>query len=149
MGCQPRVDTYGLRKTAHVFGAVRLDDADFTYQFAEVFNGETFWSFLKRVVAKYAGQKVFMVIDNGPSHNLPPEGKRWLAENHRRIALHRLPPYSPELNPMEPVWKVTRKMATHNRFYPTTNERDASLRKTFGTFQRRPALIEAHVARFQ
>ena len=149
VGCQPRVDTYGLRKTAHVFGAVRLDDADFTYQFAVVFNGETFWSFLKRVIAKYDGQKVFMVIDNGPCHNLPDEGKLWLAENRHLIELHRLPPYSPELNPMEPVWKVTRKMATHNRFYPSTDVRDAALRATFGGFQRRPALIAAHVARFQ
>ena len=64
-----------------------------------------------------------------------------------RIELHRLPPYSPELNPMEPVWKVTRKMTTHNRFYATTTERDTALRKTFTTFQRRPALISAHVAR--
>jgi hypothetical protein len=31
IGNQPRVDTYGLRKTAHVFGAVTLDQADFTY----------------------------------------------------------------------------------------------------------------------
>jgi transposase len=60
-----------------------------------------------------------------------------------------LPGYSPEFNPTEGVWKVTRKMTTHNRFYRTTNERDAALRGTFGAFQRRPSLINAHVVRFQ
>jgi hypothetical protein len=50
---------------------------------------------------------------------------------------------------MVPVWKVTRKMTTHNRFYATTTERDAALRKTFTTFQRRPALVSAQFARLR
>jgi transposase len=138
-----------MRKTAHLFGAVGLADADFTYFFSDVFNGHTFWAFLKRLVSKYAPRKVFLIIDNAPHHNLPPEGKEWLAANKKRIELHRLPGYSPELNPMEPVWKTTRKMTTHNRFYATTCERNAALRATFRKFQRRPYLIAAHVARFQ
>jgi len=114
-----------------------------------VFNGHTFWTFLKRLVAKYRGRKIFLVIDNAPFHNLPPEGKLWLHENRRRIELFRLPPYSPEFNPIEGVWKTTRKMTTHNRFYKTTQERDAALRATFARFQRRPSLIAGQVARFQ
>jgi transposase len=149
VGQQPRVDTLGQRKTAHVFGAVSVEDARSCFQFATVFNSETYLAFLKLLVSRYPTQKVFLVTDNGPCHNLNDEGKRWLGENSHRIELHRLPPYSPEYNPMEPVWKATRKMTTHNRFYRTTDERDGALRKTFRTFQRRPALIDAHVARFR
>ncbi len=149
VGCQPRVDTYGERKTGHLFGAVGLHDAAFTYWFAPVFNGDTFWAFLRRLVTKYPRRKIFLVIDNGPCHNLPPEGKLWLCANRKSIELFRLPPYSPELNPIEPVWKTTRKMTTHNKFHATTAERDSALRRTFTKFQQRPALIAAHVARFQ
>lgn len=138
-----------MRKTAHLFGTISLDAADFTYWFSPVFNGKTFWTFLKRLVAKYGRRKVFLIIDNAPCHNLPTEGKAWLAANKKRIELFRLPPYSPELNPIEAVWKTTRKMTTHNRFYATVAERDAALRSTFTRFQRRPSLIAAHVARFQ
>jgi transposase len=138
-----------MRNTAHLFATLGLRDADFTYWFADVFNGETFRAFLRRLVTKYRDRKVFLIIDNAPCHNLPPEGKEWLAENRRRIQLFRLPPYSPELNPMEPVWKATRKMTTHNRFYPTTDERDAALRNTFAVFRLKPNLISAHVERFQ
>jgi len=46
-----------------------------------------------------------------------------------------LPPYSPEFNPIEGVWKVTKKRTTHNRFYKTTEERDAALCSTFDTFK--------------
>ena len=72
----------------------------------------------------------FLITDNGPCHNLNEEGKEWLGENNHRLELHRLPPYSPEFNPMEPVWKVTRKMTTHNRFYRTVQ-------------------VDAHVARLR
>jgi transposase len=30
-----------------------------------------------------------------------------------------LPPYSPQLAPVERVWKLARRMATHNRFFAT------------------------------
>lgn len=149
VGVQPRVDTYGLRKTAHVFGAIALHDASWHFAFAPVFNGSTFHQFLRQLVAHYAGQKVFLIIDNGPCHWLDDEGKKWVKENPDLIELHRLPPYSPEFNPTEGVWKATRKFTTHNRFYPTVEERDAALTKTFETFQREPALIAGHVKRFQ
>lgn len=143
------MDTYGQRKTAHLFGAVALHDASFTYWFADVFNGVTFWSFLRRLVAKYKGRKVFLIIDNAPCHHLPTEGKRWLAANSKQIELFRLPPYSPEFNPIEGVWKTTRKLTTHNRFYATVEERDSALRRTFTRFQRRPSLIDGQLDRFR
>jgi len=143
------MDTFGLRKTAHVYGAIALDDARFTYQFAPVFNGHTFHLFLQLLVRRYRGRKVFVVLDNGPAHWLDDAGRRWLAANRHRIELHRLPPYSPELNPIEGVWKATRLRTTHNRFFPTVDERDAALAATFSAFQRRPKLIAGQVARFQ
>lgn len=149
VGVQPRVDTYGQRKTAHVFGAVSLEEAAFAYEFADVFNGDTFWNFLIRLVARFAPRKVLLIIDNAPYHWLPEDGRAWLRRNRRKIELHRLPAYSPEFNPMEPIWKVTRKRTTHNRFYATTQDRDGALRKTFNNFQRRPKLIEPHVAVFR
>jgi transposase len=144
------VDTFGLRKTAHVYGTVTLEKVpDFTYRFAEVFNGETFLVYLKQLITKYAGTKLFLIIDNGPAHNLPDHGKVWLRENRHNIELHRLPPYSPEFNPMEGVWKTTRRLTTHNRFYATTAARDGALRGTFKRFRDRPLLVAGHVRRFQ
>jgi transposase len=147
-GRQPRVPTHGQRKTAHVFGAVTLHNAGFTWAFAEVFNGFTFLQFLKLLVRRMH-RKIFLIIDNGPCHNLEAEGRDWLAANSHRIELCRLPPYSPEFNPTEGVWKTTRKETTHNRFFDSTDERDAALAETFERFRRKPDLIDAHVARFR
>jgi transposase len=146
---QPRVDTYGQRKTAHLYGAIALHDARFTYQFAPRFNGHTFHLFLKLLVRRYRGRKLFIVLDNGPWHWLDQTGREWLARNKHRVELHRLPPYSPEFNPIEGVWKTTRRRTTHNRFYPTVEARDAALTATFADFRRNPRLVAGHVARFR
>lgn len=148
IGVQPRVDTYGLRKTAHVFGAISLEQHPvFKYSFADVFNGRTYLEFLKAVV-RGARRKIFMIIDNGPCHNLDDEGRLWLAANRHRVELCRLPPYSPELNAIEGVWKETKKRTTHNRFFRSVDERDAALITTFERFRAKPASIAGHVARF-
>lgn len=114
-----------------------------------MFNGDSFLRFLKQLVRRYRRQKVFLIIDNGPWHRLYEDGQRWLRANEHRIELHRLPPYSPEFNPMEGVWKTTRRSTTHNRFFLTTAERDSALIKTFKRFQRRPKLIAPQVLRFR
>jgi transposase len=149
VGVQPRVLTLGLRKTAHVFGAVALDNARFCYRMTRVFNAQTFHVFLRQLVRHSRGRKIFLIIDNGPCHRLDNEGRLWLGKHSHAIELHRLPPYSPELNPIEGVWKTTRRKATHNRFFLATTERDASLRHTFAAFKRRPRLIDGHLVRFR
>ena len=148
VGEQPHVDTYGLRKTAHVFGALSLEvKPTFRYMFAEVFNGETFLMFLQQLVYR-SRRKIFLIIDNGPCHNLASAGIAWLAENRHRIELFRLPPYSPNLNPIEGAGKETKKRTTHNRFFRTTDERDTALISTFEDFSNRPHLLAGQVARY-
>lgn len=148
VGVQPRVATRGERKTAHVYGALALDDAKLTYSFADVFNGDTFLGFLQRLVQRY-DRKIFLIIDNAPFHRVGAQGRAWLEQNAERIELYRLPAYSPELNAIEGVWKKTRRQATHNRFFHSPAERDAALRATFRAFQRQPKRLDAQVARFR
>jgi hypothetical protein len=86
-----------MRKTAHVFGIVTLEQRPrFLHQFAPVFNASTFLDFLKEIVRRSRRRKTFLIIDNGPCQKLE-DGKRWLAAHRHRIELFRLPPYSPEL----------------------------------------------------
>ena len=33
------------------------------------------------------------------------------------FSLDYLPPYSPDLNPIERVWKLTRRLCLHNRYF--------------------------------
>jgi transposase len=46
----------------------------------------------------------------------------WRDDCAERFSLLFLPPYSPELNPIERVWKLTRRLATHNRYFAHVDE---------------------------
>lgn len=131
-----------------MFGAITIEARPrFEYQFAPIFNCGTFLLFLKKLVRRRR-RKIFLIIDNGPCHRLNDEAKAWLAANRRRIELWRLPPYSPEFNGIEGVWKTTKRQTTHNRFFETVEDRDAALTATFERFIAEPRLIAGHVARF-
>ena len=148
IGCQPQVDTFGMRKTAHVFGALSLPPQPrFHYQFAPVFNGDSVLAFLKQLVAR-SRRKRFLILDNGPCHNLTAAGKEWLGRHAHRLERFRLPPYAPNFNPTEGAWKETTKRTTHNRFFHTVQERDAALAATFAAFPTQPELLAGHVRRF-
>jgi len=64
-----------------------------------------------------------------------------------RIELFRLPPCSPNLNPIEGAWKETKKRTTHNRFFRTTDERDRALAATFEGFNRNRKSLAGYVER--
>lgn len=77
--------------------------------------------------------RVVLAIDNAPWHR---GGliEAALADN-RHLELKRLPSYSPQLNPIERLWKALRRRATHNRLFETLTDLKASVRASLGYFQ--------------
>ena len=59
---------------------------------------------------------------------------RALADNPH-LEFKRLPSYSPQLNPIERLWKKLRRRATHNRLFDTLADLKASLRASLSYFQ--------------
>lgn len=55
-------------------------------------------------------------------------------ENNSKIEILYLPPYSPELNPIERVWWYMRKKITHNRFLETLKDRKIKFWQMFSLF---------------
>lgn len=60
------------------------------------------------------------MIDNARYHHAKLH-KTWREEVSNGFRLEFLPPYSPELNPIERVWKLTRRKRLHNQFFPSLN----------------------------
>lgn len=94
--------------------------------------------FLKRMPLK-AGQKVYMVMDNAPWHK---KAKRLISDKNEgeytdlreQIIFIDMPSYSPDLNPIEQVWRLTRREVTHNRYFPTITALFEVLEKFFSRF---------------
>jgi len=112
------------RKSVGYFGAVRLRDGKFVHRVETGrFNAETFLEFLKVLSARSvtSKRKVLVISDNAYYHKAKFH-QLWREQHASRFALDFLPPYSPELNPIERVWKLTRRLCLHNRYFATLDE---------------------------
>jgi transposase len=63
-------------------------------------------------------QKIVIVLDNAP-YNHAKIVKKFAEENN--IVLLYLPPYSPNLNIIERLWKFSKKHLVHNKYYEKFN----------------------------
>ena len=111
---------YPGRKSVGYYGAVRLrDGTGFFRQEPEMFDGATVWGCLPALerVSRAAGRRVIVMIDNAKYHHAKRHAD-WRQEHPAGLALDFLPPYSPELNPIERVWKRTRRNCLHNLYFP-------------------------------
>jgi len=105
------------RKSIALFGVIRPADGLMVTRQAAVFNAQTFLDFLK-VVIRHArrGRKIVLVLDNARYHHAK-FLRDWLHSHKDTLVLLFLPPYSPDLNPIERVWKLTRRLCTHNQYF--------------------------------
>lgn len=63
--------------------------------------------FLDEIKRQYEGKGKVLLVWDGARHHLG-EVKQWLKENPGVVELFQFPPYCPDLNPQEMVWKALR-----------------------------------------
>jgi hypothetical protein len=111
------------RKSVGYFGAINLRTGRLLVQReTESFDGQTFALFLRQLEAtsRRRGRRVIVITDNAKYHHaklhLP-----WREAHAPTFCLDYLPPYSPDLNPIERVWKLTRRLCLHNQYFAQLN----------------------------
>lgn len=82
------------------------------------------------------GKKYAMIIDNAPWHKkavrlIEDETIPDYADIREKVIFVKLPPYSPDLNPIEQVWRITRRENTHNVFFKSKAELEATVDEAF------------------
>ncbi len=109
------------RQSVGYFGAVRLRDGKFVFsRETNRFDAQTTWNFLDllRHRSRRAGRAVALIIDNAKYHHANLH-RTWRQEQAPNFVLDYLPPYSPDLNPIERVWKLVRRLRLHDEYFPT------------------------------
>ena len=66
------------------------------------------------IEANPAAKTIHLILDNAGYHKSK-EFIEWVSET--KIKIHYLPPYSPNLNPIERLWKIMHEQITYNRYY--------------------------------
>ena len=96
------------------------------------FNGESYVEFLTQLLAYYKG-KIVLIEDGAPYHGSLVV-KEFKTANAARLTIETLPAFSPDYNPIEKLWKNTKKDSTHLKYFKTFEDLHASVIKTFETY---------------
>jgi len=134
----PVVLQHPTRKSVGYFGAIRMRDGKFVYCCErKAFNAETFWAFMKKVrqISCHTGRRVLVLSDNARYHHAKLH-VQWRQHCSSKFALLFLPPYSPDLNPIERVWKLTRRLATHNRYFQQIDQVAEAVESIFSDWRK-------------
>lgn len=149
-GHRPTVGTWDNKHLAYVFAVVNLASAALhanvvdSPKDARAKTGQSktrrlqaaFAAHLRHVGRAYPAEthsRVVVLIDNAPWH--AGQVVREALADHPHLELKRLPSYSPQLNPVERLWKVLRRRATHNRLFDTPADLRRALRDALRYFQ--------------
>jgi len=132
-----------------IFGCVDIFSERFLFHRDEVFNAETYLTFLDQIAKQLfrKRRRVFYIQDNASYHK---DGDVWLwfKDNRKWIEVFNLPPYSPEFNAQEPLWKYTRKTGTHNRCFESYDDVWDTLMRVFRSIQKNPSQIRGYLQPF-
>jgi transposase len=122
------LQTTGKQKRLHFSGALNLTKMKVFVREYETVDADAMIHFFQQLEEDSPAKTIHIILDNARAH-----------KNHKldeyleqsKIRLHYLPPYSPNLNPIERLWKFFREQTLYNRYFPTCWEFFATVRDFF------------------
>ncbi len=120
-GTNKHVKTSASRTRLNIVGGIELGQLAkaITAQY-ETVNSESIIDFMQKVRSNYDATKTIHLILDGAGYHKA----KTVAETAQKlnINLHFLPPYSPNLNPIERLWKVMNEKVRNNKFFNNPTE---------------------------
>lgn len=83
-------------------------------------NSDSTIALLEQVLAANPGKRLIHVYCDSARYYVSRQVKHWLAD--KPLRLHFLPPYSPNLNLIERLWKFMRQKVIDSTYYPTASQ---------------------------
>jgi len=145
-GQQKEAMTPGQNEKRYLAGAKDVRTGQIHWVEAKQKNSYLFWDLLYLLTKTYAqAQVIHVILDNYGIHSSHIIGLA-LANFASRVRLHFLPPYSPDDNDIERVWKDLHANVTRNHNCATMTELMAEVRYYLRKRNRRAAPIAATAA---
>jgi transposase len=115
-GQEKEVFTNSGRGRVNIFGATSVYGQDIITRSYDTINQFSVCDFLKALRARNPNikEKIYFILDQGPSNKAL--SVRKLAKD-LNIKIIFLPAYSPNLNPIERLWKFFKKKTLYNKYY--------------------------------
>lgn len=118
-GVDKPIETTGSRSRLNVVGAIRLGHLDeAVIDRYDTVNGDSIILFLQKIRNQYSASGIINLVLDGAGYHRSAAVKE--EAEKLNITLHFLPPYSPNLNPIERLWKVMNEKARNGEYFATT-----------------------------
>lgn len=139
-GQTPKIKTSGKRKGYKVFGAIDYFRGRLFYQGREgKFNGESYKEFITKIL-QATSEPIFLVQD-GARYHTSKALKEFFEEQGARLRVYQLPAYSPDYNPIEYLWRKTKRQATHNTYFEQFGELVKAVDRALDHFAKAPEAV--------
>ncbi|CJQ53244.1 transposase family protein [Streptococcus pneumoniae] len=116
IGVGPHVHSHYIREFRYCYGAVDAHTGESFFLRAGGCNTEWMNAFLEELSQAYPYDYFLLVIDNAIWH------KSSTLKIPTNIGFAFIPPYTPEMNPIEQVWKEIRKRGFKNKAFQTLED---------------------------
>jgi transposase len=120
-GTDKSIETTGSRTRLNLVGAIDLNNiaAAHVRRYEKV-NGDTIQQFFTELRQNNStNQRIHLILDGAGYHQAQTVKDK---AEELNIKLHYLPPYSPNLNPIERLWKVMNEHVRNNTYFSTAKE---------------------------
>lgn len=128
-GERKTLQTTGKQKRLHFVGALAINEMEIMVREYETVDADAMIRFFQDLENSQTDGRIHVVLDNAAAHK---NSKLVEFLKGSRIELHYLPPYSPNLNPIERLWKVFRELVLYNYFFETCWDFFVAVRGFFG-----------------
>ncbi len=117
------------RTRINITGAINLASMSVTHNSYATVNASTTIDFLRLLELQYSEAPQIHVILDQSGYHRSSEVAQFVSNS--RIVIHFLPPYSPNLNPIERLWKVMNEKVRNNKVFETAKKFKAAIQGFF------------------
>ena len=110
-GVRPSVPCHHIREYRYAYGAVEPISGDSFFLVMPYCNTECMNVFLAELSKSYPNDYILLIADGASWHR----SKALMIPDNIKILP--LPPYTPEMNPIEQIWKELRKLGFRNEVF--------------------------------
>lgn len=103
------------RDRLNLYGALNAETKKVVVLSQETVNFQSAIALSKKLLIVHSKGKIHLILDQASYHKSK-DFKVW-AKKHRRVKLHFLPPYSPNLNLIERLWGFMHRKVLYNHYY--------------------------------
>ena len=137
---RPICPTMVSQEYTYAYGAVSIADGQWDSLILPQTDTVCMQIFLDEIALRYPDERIVMVLDGAGWHR---SGKLVMPNNMKLLFL---PPYSPELNPVENIWEELREKGFDNKVFDSLDDLETQLLHSLKYLEDHPEITKSIAA---